>query len=42
MNVSRLILLLAVGASALIVAGDAQRTELLWPDGAPDGLAVVP
>jgi acetyl esterase/lipase len=30
MNGSRLILLLAVGASAL-----AQRTELLWPDGAP-------
>ena len=30
MNVSRLILLFAVGASAL-----AQRTELLWPDGAP-------
>jgi acetyl esterase/lipase len=30
MNVSRLILLLAIGASAL-----AQKTELLWPDGAP-------
>jgi acetyl esterase/lipase len=30
MNMSRLILLLAMGASAM-----AQRTELLWPDGAP-------
>jgi acetyl esterase/lipase len=33
MNASRLILLFAIGASAL-----AQRTELLWPEGAPGAL----